>query len=117
MAVRARLAPPKGIRVDWPWHKAKTSSLSVSLMLSGDRRMEAENYLASGYGTRIAIEAKTGGWARLEEYIRVFHRRLPKFKCYPLQPSWLSEHAGITVDCRTRSSHLRAASRISFMYE
>ncbi|MBJ3778827.1 restriction endonuclease subunit S domain-containing protein [Acuticoccus mangrovi] len=27
--------------------------------------MEAENYLASGYGTRISIEAKERGWARL----------------------------------------------------
>lgn len=37
-------------------------------MFGGGRRMEAENYLASGYGTRIAIEAKSQGWSRLEQY-------------------------------------------------
>lgn len=72
MAVRARLNAPKPVAKEWPWHKAKTGSLSVSLLLSGDRRMEAENYLASGFGTRLAIEAKKDGWVKLQEIARTW---------------------------------------------
>lgn len=65
MAVRARLTPPRAEKTDWNWHKVKSTSLKASLVFRGARRMEAENYLASGYGTRISIEAKERGWARL----------------------------------------------------
>ncbi len=41
-------------------------------MFTGHRRMEAENYLASGFGTRIAIESKTAGWTRLSEVARTW---------------------------------------------
>jgi hypothetical protein len=34
-------------------------------MRTGDRRLEAENYLSSGYGIRISIESKASGWAPL----------------------------------------------------
>ncbi len=34
--------------------------------------MEAENFLASGYGTRVALEAKSEGWARLEQFSRIW---------------------------------------------
>lgn len=60
MAVRARLAPPKADRSDWPWHQTKTLSLPVSALFGGDRRMEAEAYLLSGYGLRAALEARPG---------------------------------------------------------
>ncbi|MFQ6006343.1 MAG: hypothetical protein ACE5OQ_12660 [Woeseia sp.] len=72
MAVRARLTAPQSTRIEWPWHKAKTTSLSVSFLLKGDRRMEAENYLASGFGTRIAIESKAAGWTRLSAVARTW---------------------------------------------
>ncbi len=72
MAVRARLTPPREAQQEWPWHKAKTSALRASLMFGGDRRMEAESYLASGFGTRVAIEAKAAGWARLSEVARTW---------------------------------------------
>lgn len=72
MALRARLTPPRETKTDWPWHKVKSSSLKASLLFSGGRRMEAENFLASGYGTRVALEAKSEGWARLEQFSRIW---------------------------------------------
>ena len=65
MAIRARLTPPREIQTNWPWHKVKSSSLRASLLADGERRMEAENFLASGFGTRLAIESKAAGWTRL----------------------------------------------------
>ena len=61
MAVRARLTPPRVTQTDWPWHKVKASSLKASLLFNGGRRMEAENFLASGFGTRVAIEDERNG--------------------------------------------------------
>lgn len=40
-------------------------------MRSGDRRLEAENYLSSGYGIRISIESKTSGWTPFGRPARV----------------------------------------------
>ena len=72
MAVRARLTPPRIPQTDWPWHKVKASSLKASLLFDGGRRMEAENFLASGFGTRVAIEAKASGWTRLVNVARTW---------------------------------------------
>lgn len=72
MAVRARLTPPREVQTNWPWHHVKSVSLNASLIFGGSRRMEAENFLASGYGTRIAIEAKAGGWSRFSIFARVW---------------------------------------------
>lgn len=72
MAVRARLTPPRVPQTDWPWHKVKASSLKASLLFNGGRRMEAENFLASGFGTRVAIEAKASGWTRLVNVARTW---------------------------------------------
>ncbi|MDY7779533.1 hypothetical protein [Burkholderia pseudomallei] len=55
MAVRARLSAPREERDQWPWHKAHWTSMSAELFGAGDRRMEAENYLAGGYGLRLAF--------------------------------------------------------------
>lgn len=67
MALQARLTPtlPEPARA-WPWHKAKWSTVRASQVACGDRRMEAETYLSSGYGIRIAIESKPAGWVRLD---------------------------------------------------
>lgn len=70
MALRARLTPPREAKTDWPWHKVKSSSLPASLLFNGGRRMEAENFLASGFGTRLAIESKSSGWRLLSEKAR-----------------------------------------------
>ena len=72
MAVRARLTPPRATQTEWPWHKVKASSLKASLLFSDGRRMEAENFLASGFGTRVAIEAKGAGWTRLSNVARTW---------------------------------------------
>ena len=66
MAVRARLTAPRPVREDWPWHEIKAASLKASLLFGGARRMEAESFLGSGFGSRLAIEAKASGWVRFE---------------------------------------------------
>ena len=71
MAIRTRLTPPREIQTNWPWHKVKSSSLRVSLLSNGGRRMEAENFLSSGLGTRLAIESKAAGWTRLGDVARI----------------------------------------------
>lgn len=40
-------------------------------MRRGGRRLEAENYLSSGYGIRISIESKASGWEPLGKPARV----------------------------------------------
>lgn len=71
MALRARLAPPPPApRVVWPYHKAKVGSIAARVLFGGDRRMEGETYLSSGYGIRTAIESKTGGWNHLSKLAR-----------------------------------------------
>jgi hypothetical protein len=72
MALRARLvAPPPEPRLVWPWHTVKAGSVRATALLSGDRRMEAETYLSSGHGLRIAIESKLSGWVRFSELGKV----------------------------------------------
>jgi hypothetical protein len=73
MALRARLAaPPPLPQETWPWHKVRSASLPVSALLDGDRRMEAETYLSSGYGIRMAIQSKAAGWERFDSLARVW---------------------------------------------
>lgn len=47
-------------------------SLPSSLLSSGERRMEAENYLADGYRTRLDVESRGTGWLRLDELARIW---------------------------------------------
>ena len=72
MALRARLSAPRPERDDWPWHHAKWTALSSTLLFGGDRRMEAENYLAGGYGIRLAMEARKTGWSPMGELAKVW---------------------------------------------
>lgn len=62
MAVRARLTAPKEAKTTWDWHTLKSASLPSSMIFGGDRRMEAENFLASGFTTRQSIKDKSSGW-------------------------------------------------------
>lgn len=65
MALRARLvAPPPKPRERWPYHKLKSGTVPASLLFAGERRMEAETYLSSGFAIRAAIEARPNGWVR-----------------------------------------------------
>ena len=48
----------------WPWHVPLVGSVRASLLVGAQQRMEAETYLADGYGVRLAMEAKTSGWVR-----------------------------------------------------
>lgn len=72
MALRARLSAPRPERTDWPWHQAKCTALSASLLFGGDRRMEAETYVASGYGIRLALEARKTGWTCMSKVAKVW---------------------------------------------
>lgn len=72
MAIRARLAPPRHDRTDWPWHKAAAATLPASLLWSGDRRMEAESYLSSGFAVRTALERRAQWCRPFETYARVW---------------------------------------------
>lgn len=68
MALRARLVAPPPIKTpEWRWHKLKTKAVPAKLLFAGDRRMEAETYLASGFGIRLAIETVPSGWRRFGE--------------------------------------------------
>ena len=65
MAARAILALAQAEPPDeWPFHQCKWASLPAHLLWKGDRRMEAENYLSSGYGIRLALEERAVGWMR-----------------------------------------------------
>jgi type I restriction enzyme S subunit len=73
MALRARLVAPRPeTKTDWPWHEANWASISASTLFKGDRRFEAESYLATAYGIRIAIESHHGGWSRLDQLARTW---------------------------------------------
>lgn len=67
MAIRARLTAPREVRENWPWHEVETLSLPLSAMITGDRRMEAENFLAAGFATRLRILSKKTGWKYFSE--------------------------------------------------
>lgn len=72
MAIRARLTAPREVREDWPWHEAQSISLSASLLFGGDRRMEAENFLAPGFAVRHRIMSKPSGWRAFSDVANVW---------------------------------------------
>jgi type I restriction enzyme, S subunit len=73
MVDRARLSPPRTPPPNaWPWHEAKWVSLPASTLMSGERRFEADNYLSSGYGIRLAIENRANGWGHLSTIARTW---------------------------------------------
>jgi len=119
MALRARLvAPPPLPESDWPWHTVNAASIPVSALLLGDRRIEAENFLSSGYGLRTAIESKSRGWSRLavlartwqpnrlkgiqvsSEYGTPFLAATQVYDVHPIPRKWLSLER--TEDASTR---------------
>jgi type I restriction enzyme S subunit len=73
MAIRARLAaPPQPDPEPLPALAPKWTTLPAHLFCRGDRRMEAENYLSTGYGLRLAIEERAVGWKRFGQMARVW---------------------------------------------
>lgn len=72
MASRAALSAPKRETETWPWHEVKWHSVPASILSSAERRMEAENFLAGGYGIRLAMEARSSSRACLGEMARVW---------------------------------------------
>lgn len=71
MALRARLSAPREERNDWPWHQAKWTAMSASLLFGGERRFEASNYLKGGYAIRLAIETRKVGWTQIGKLAKV----------------------------------------------
>ncbi|WP_285314183.1 hypothetical protein [Pseudarthrobacter sp. fls2-241-R2A-168] len=57
----------KGLAVDLAW-----SSVKVSVLQRGQRRLEASSYLTDGYGQRQLIEARPSGWKRMEDVAEVW---------------------------------------------
>lgn len=72
MALRARLTPPREEATSWPYHVVTFRSLPASMLCRGERRMEAGGFLASGFATRMAIQAKPSGWAPLARLAQVW---------------------------------------------
>ncbi len=118
----------------WPWHTVKCGSFSASAMFGGDRRMEAETYLSTGYGIRKAIEGKPGGWTgfghlarawmpgRLKgiqvsrDYGTPFVAATQVFDVRPVPRKWLASTAPVTPQVgsslRARSSSLAQARSV-----
>jgi hypothetical protein len=73
MAERARLSAPQPLeRNEWPHHEVTWAALPVRLLSQEDRRMEAENYLSSGYGLRLAVESQPKGWLKFSSLAHVW---------------------------------------------
>ena len=72
MALRARLTPPREEKREWPWHQPEAKIVSASLMFTGDRRMEAEGYLSSGYGLRVRFQQAKTGWQPLSRLANIW---------------------------------------------
>lgn len=72
MALRARLSAPREAPKQWPWHHAKWGEVKTSIFWGGDRRLEAENYLSSGYGIRLAMDARSTSKMTLGELAEVW---------------------------------------------
>jgi Domain of unknown function (DUF4926) len=73
MAIRARLAAPPRTERAVPTQLApRWTIVPAHLLWRGDRRMEAETYLASGYGVRTQLEDRPSGWSRLANIAQVW---------------------------------------------
>jgi type I restriction enzyme S subunit len=73
MADRARLSAPQPAEPnEWPHHDVRWTALPARLLTQEDRRMEAENYLSTGYGVRFAIESRPKGWVKFDELAHVW---------------------------------------------
>ena len=72
MALRARLvAPPIAPRLVWPWHHLSHGVLRASQLALGDRRMEAAQYLSTGFDVRGSIEGRLTAWTRFDKLASV----------------------------------------------
>lgn len=72
MVSRARLSPPAPPPRESGWHKPEWAGLPSSAVWGGDRRLEAETYLKSGSGVRLALESVPRACARFGEHARVW---------------------------------------------
>lgn len=94
MAHRARLSAPQPERRDWHWHKAQWTALPAALIMGGDRRMEADTYLADGYGIRLALKARKTGWEHFGSLARVWQP--PRLKGTVVSPEFGTPYLAAT---------------------
>lgn len=75
--------------------------------------MEAENFLASGYGTRVALEAKACGWSRFAECARVWQP--PRLKGIVVAPEYGQPYLSATqvFDVRPVPRRFLSVNRIT----
>lgn len=71
MAQRAVLSQPQLRPNDWPWHTARSMTISVTALRRADRRLEAENFLSDGYGLRVSLAAKPEGQVPLSDFAEI----------------------------------------------
>ncbi len=60
--------------------------MPLSSLAGGERRLEAENYLSSGFGVRLALETRKSHWRRLDQIARV--RQPPRLKGILVSPQF-----------------------------
>lgn len=73
MGQRSELTVPGGsLETDPVSDKIPYSSVNVSVLTGGDRRLEARSYLTDGYGQRQLIQSRPGGWQPMREVARLW---------------------------------------------
>ena len=72
MAAESKLTNPRDGGGAPSWHETKWASLPASLLWTRERRMEAENYLSSGYGIRLAMHTRATGRSTLGTFAHVW---------------------------------------------
>jgi type I restriction enzyme, S subunit len=72
MGLEARLISDTPPEPSFIGHDPTWGVTRASVLMRGDRRLEAETYLSDGYGKRLAIEARSRGWSPLGELADVW---------------------------------------------
>lgn len=87
-------APLPEAPTTWPHHTAKVATLPVHLLMRGDRRLEGDVYLTSGYGIRLALETQPAGWVPMGQLARVWQPG--RLKGIPVGPTYGTPYLAAT---------------------
>ena len=72
MALPKQLNSERPSSRKWVWHEAEWRSVRASLLVSGERRLEAGGFLGPGYLARYEIRARGSGWKYLGDLASVW---------------------------------------------